>query len=114
MKDTLFDTDRKIQAAVAAFTTGVDTPFWKLMTQILDANIKVVTDLILSGTNLLGEEATKEETDRLRDKLNVYKEMKNTPERTIKRLTSPEGEEVNPDPYLTVEELKEERKKVSG
>jgi len=84
-----------------------------LFEQIIDANIKVVTDLILNGLNLSGEEATKEEMDRLRDKLKVYKEIKSTPERTIKRLTAPEGEEVNPDPYLTVEQLKEERKKVS-
>lgn len=114
MKDTLFDTDKKIQAALAAFRTGVDTPFWKLITQILDANIKVVTELILSGMNLEGEEATKKETDRLRDKLKVYKEVKDTPGRMIKRFTSPEGEEINPDPYQTVEELKEERKRVSG
>ncbi len=113
-KDSLFDTQEKIDAAVIAFRTGVNTPFWKLMIQILDANIKVVTELILSGTNLEGEDATKEESDRLRDKLKVYKEVRGTPERQIKRLTSPEGEEPEVDPYQTVEQMKEERKRVGG
>jgi hypothetical protein len=115
MRDTLFNTKKKIDAAIVAFQTGVNTPFWKLMTQILEENIKVVTEQILDGKNADGESATKEEMDRLRDKLKVYEDVKNTPERQIKRFTSPEGtEDPNPDPYQTPEELKEERKRVSG
>lgn len=115
MKDNLFDTKKKRDMAIATFQVGINTPFWKLMTEILEANIKVVTKLILDGVNLDGETASKDEMDRLRDKLKVYEDVKNTPERQIKRFTSPEGaDDPNADPYHTVKTLKEERKKVSG
>lgn len=115
MKDSLFNTKKKRDMAIATFQTGVNTPFWKLMTQILEANIKVVTKLILDGVDLEGEMASKREMDRLRDKLKVYEDVKNTPERQIKRLTLPAGaDDPNADPYHTVETLKEERKRVSG
>jgi len=93
MKDQLFDSEEKREAAIITFTTGKDNPFWKLMTQILEANIEVVTEQILEGSD------TKEETDRLRDKLKVYKELLNTPAMMIERLTPVEGEEPNLDPY---------------
>lgn len=115
MEDRLFDTKEKRDAAIAAFKTGVNTPFWQLMTQILEANIRVVTKQILDG----GPDITKEQMDRLRDKLKVHKNVIKTPEIMIEKLTSPEGEEPNLDPFSTAEELsaeklKEERKKVSG
>jgi len=114
MKNILFDTKKKVNAAVSGFT-GVKThPGWILFEQVMDANIEVVTKLILDGMNIEGEKATQEETDRLRDKLKVYQEAKNTPDRMVKSLTSPEGEEPILDPYQTVAQLKEERKRVSG
>ena len=114
MKDSLFDTKKKVDAAVSGFTGLKNHPGWILFEQIMDANIKVVTKLILDGINLEGEKATQEETDRLRDKLRVYEEAKNTPDRMVKRLTSPVGEEPAVDPYQTVEQLKEERRKASA
>jgi len=114
MKDYLFDTKEKIAAAVSGFTNLMAQPGWQLFEQIIDANIEVVSELILNGKNLEGEEATKEETDRLRDKLRVYKEVKGMPERMIKRFTSPEGEEPALDPYQTVGQLQEEREKAGG
>ena len=114
MKDPKFDTERKIKAAISSYTNLVAQPGWKLLEEVADANIKALTHLIVKGLNLKGETATEKETNRLRDKLEAYKEIIGTPDNTIKRLTAPEGEEINPDPYFTVEQLKEERKKVSG
>ncbi len=110
MKDSLFNTEKKRQAAIATFQAGINTPFWQLMTQILKANIKVITKNILNG----GEDTTKEQMDRLRDKLRVHKDMINTPDAMIRKLTSSEGEEPNLDPFFTEKELKKERDKVSG
>jgi len=107
MRDHLFSTEKKRQAALATFQTGINTPFWVLMKQILEANIEVITERILVG----GEDVTKEQMDRLRDKLEVHKEMLRTPESMIEKLTSSEGKDLNLDPFLTVAELKEERKK---
>lgn len=111
MIDKLFNTEKKRQAAILTFKNGMNTPFWQLMTEILKANIKVITEQILNG----GIDTTKEQMDRLRDKLKVHKEIVDTPMSMIKKLTpSPEGEEPNLDPFQTAEELKKERKKVSA
>jgi len=114
MKDILFDTKKKRDAAVSDFANLITQPGWKLFETVIDANITAVTKLIIDGINLEGEKATQEETDRLRDKLKVYEEAKNTPGRLIKRC-SEQGkiEEPNPDPYQTAEQLKEERNRVS-
>lgn len=107
MEDKLFDSEEKQQAAIATFVTGMNTPFWQLMVQILEANIKVVTEQILSG----GE---KEQMDRLRDRLRIHKELIDTPGRMIEKLSSVEGEEPDLDPFQTISQLKEERKKASA
>ncbi len=114
MKDPKFDTEKKIKVAISSYTNLVAQPGWKLLEEVIDANIKALTHLIVEGLNLKGETATEKETDRLRDKLKAYKEIIGTPDNTVKRLSSPETEEINPDPYYTVEQLKEERKKASG
>jgi len=108
MKDKLFDTEKKREAAIATFRMGMGSPFWQLMTQILEANIEVVTERILEGD----EEATKEQMDRLRDKLRVYKEIIKTPETMIEKLTGSVGEDPGLDPYFTEKQLEEENKKV--
>ena len=113
MKDKIFNTEKKRQAALATFKTGVNTSFWNLMTQILEANIKVVTEQILSGKMPDGTDATKKQMDRLRDKLMVYKEVKDTPNLMAKQLVSTEGEAPSLDPFYTAEELKKERKNAS-
>ena len=103
MEDKLFDTDKKRQTAIVDFKALSNHPGWKLLGKIVKENIEVVTNKILDG----GVKATKEQMDRLRDKLMVYKEVLNTPKATIQQFDSPEGEEIKLDPYLTVEELRE-------
>jgi len=95
--------------ALATLKTGVNTSFWKLLKKILTGNIEALTTLILQGRNLKGEEATKEEMDRLRDKLNVYAEVRDTPERMIRNLTSEGSEVPTVDPFQTVPQLRKER-----
>ena len=107
MKDELFNTEKKREAAIATFTMGVSTPIWQLMKKILEANIKVITEQILNGS----EDATKEQMDRLRDKLKVYKNIVNTPESMIKSLTPAEGEEIGLDPYYNEDQLQKETNK---
>jgi len=113
MKDSLFDTDKKREDARATFEVGVTTPFWLLMKKVLRANIKNVSSLILDGKNVKGGKATEEETERLRDRLRIYRKIKDTPESLLERLSATEVEEPNPDPYPTLESLKAERKKIS-
>ena len=109
----LFDTKEKTEEATEIIKIGITTSFWKLMGEVLQANIDIVTTLIVNGNGTDGEKATKEEMDRLRDKLRVYKEIKDTPLNLIKSLTSPAVSAPNPDPYETLEDMKEARKKMS-
>lgn len=98
MEDKLFDSQSKKEAGVIAFTELVQHPGWVLFTQILDANIKVTQDLLSDSTT----EHTKEGDDSLREKLNLYKKMKNTPHDMIKELSA-KNEGIDPlqelDPY---------------
>ena len=108
MKDKLFDSKPKIEKAISDFANMLEQSGWQLFEAVMDSNIEVVTRLIVKGINLEGEKATEEETNRLRDKLTVYEEAKNTPRRLIKRYSETGGDEdPNPDPYPTVDELKE-------
>ena len=111
MENKLFDTEKKREAAIATFKTGMDTSFWHLMKQILERNVEFLTRDILSGKIAnSGKNATKEQMDRLRDNLRIHKEIMNTPESMIEKLTSSEEKEPILDPYYTKEQLKEERK----
>jgi len=105
MKD-LFDTEEKIEAAIDTLKIGMSTPFWELITKILRANIEFLTEQILNGGDY-----TKEQMDRLRDKLKIHEEMIDTPRMIIEKYTSSDVEEVSLDPFHTAETLKEEEKK---
>jgi len=107
MKDHLFNTEKKREAAIAIFTMGVSTPFWQLMKKILEANIKIITEQILSGS----EDVAKGRMDRLRDKLRVYRDIVDTPESLLKNLTPAEGEEMGLDPFYNEEQLRKEANK---
>lgn len=102
MKDTIFNTPQKVEAAISNFTNLVNSPGWKLFIEIVNANIEVVKNGLLRG----GEEETKEQIDRLRDKLRVYEEMRDTPQTMIEKLTAGETEVPNVDPYDTTESKK--------
>lgn len=98
MNDELYDTPEKVAIAIATFRDGMESPFWKLMQKILDKNIEVAKMQLEEG---IGEEETKAEIDRVWDRLRIYREIRNTPEDQIKRLTVEEDEEINPDPFAT-------------
>ena len=105
MKAKLFDTQEKIDTALASLKTLLDQPGWKLLEEIIDANIEVVGEQILNGV----EGETKENIDRLRDKLKVYKEVRNTPQNMIDKLESQENKVPEMDPFETVESLRKAR-----
>ena len=102
----LFDTDEKIQLAISAFSGLLTSPGWKLIEQILDENIKLLQEQLESGV----EGETKEDVDLVRYKLAISKETRNLPVKMIEKLQSPEGTVPNSDPFLSIDELKKNRK----
>jgi len=104
------ETPEEMEAAAANFKLLVESPGWKLLSEVINANIDVVRERIINGT----ENETTDSINRLRDKLTVYNEVLNTPRDMIERLTrSSEPEETEYDPYETVDQLKERKRKSS-
>ena len=84
-------------------------PGWKLLEKIVNANIEIVSEQILDGL----ENETPESINRLRDKLRVYKDVRNTPRDMIDKFESKENEIPEVDPFDTVESLKKARGQVN-
>lgn len=96
MEDNLFDNQEKINAAINDFTNLLDHPGWKLFVQVVEKNIEVLKNQLENGTE--GEE-TKADVDRIRDKLKICREMRDTPQTLIKKFQSPDIPEPDDDPY---------------
>lgn len=107
MKEDLFNSQEKIDRAVAAFTNLINNEGWKLLEQIWNENIDVLRQQLEEG---LGKDETKSDIDRVRDKLGLLREIKNTPRTMIKKLESSEGGAPSADPFETVEELQARRR----
>jgi hypothetical protein len=106
IQDNLFDTPEKIQSNLAILESGKRSAFWKLMCDILDANIEVVKDFILEGN----KDDSSGFINLLRDRLKTYQNIRNTPEEMLKTYTSEVIEKPNLDPFTTVEDLKKARR----
>ena len=104
-KNILFDTEEKAKKGITDFGNLMDTAGWKLLVEVVNENIDIVTERILVGSN----KATKEDMDRLRDKLTVYKEIINTPEKMIKDLTVTDSEGEDLDPYPVAEKVEKKK-----
>jgi len=107
MSDIVFDTEEKVKSAIGSFRSLLLQPGWVLFQQIVDANIEIVKQQLENGID--GE--TKSDVDRLRDKLKIMREMRNTPETMIAKLEDKPSVIPNPDPFSTVEDLEKSRKK---
>ena len=106
MIDQLFGTEEKRQVAIAAFQNLMEHPGWKLLVQILDANIEVLRMQLETEA----DEEKLQDVRILRNNLRLTREFRNTPQDQIKKLAD-EGQEVpNADPYPEVKDEKEEEK----
>jgi len=99
----LFNTKEKVEQAIADFTNLLNQAGWITFVSIVDKNIDHIRDQLERGTT---ENETKADVDRLRDKLNILREMRDTPQSMIAKLTQEEVEELNPDPYATAEDIR--------
>ena len=99
MDDVLFDTEEKRNKAIAQLRRLRESEDWKVMADVLDANIEVLETQIIVG------EGEREEIDRLRDRLRVYKDVRDTPDTLLRQLTNEDNEPPRADPYDTAEDL---------
>jgi len=93
MQDDLLNSQDKLDAAAGSFADLLGHPGWLLLKNIIELNISVLTDRIIQG----GE--SEEDMNRLRDKLQIHKDILATPANTIKQAKAVETEEPSFDPY---------------
>ena len=91
----LFETEDDIKKGIYLFEDLANNEGWKLLNEVVKANIEVLKDTIING---IGEE-TIEDVNRLRDRLKVYQEVLETPERIATQLKQGDLEEESFDPY---------------
>jgi len=103
----LFDTPDKVNIGISAFRGLLNDPGWKLLVEIIDENIEFIRQQLEEG----GENETIEVVNRLRDKLAVHKEIRNTPQNMIDKLSGTEDEVPESDPFPSAPEIIEERKR---
>ena len=102
----VFDTKEKSASAVASLQALLSTAGWKIVCDILDANIETVRRQLEEGSGI-GE--TTEDVNRMRDSIRIMREIRNTPETMMKKLTAPETAEPQHDPFETADQLRERK-----
>ena len=96
-----FSTPQLKEAAMADFKSLLVHPGWIRFKAIMEENIEKVKQQILSGS-IIDEDL--DTIKRLRDRLRVHTEAKDTPETMINRLQPPtETINTQDDPYDVVE-----------
>lgn len=89
----LFTTPAEIDKAISDLRVLIASPGWGVIVSILDQNIAVVTEQIINKGD-----ADEAEMDRLRGNLKIMRDIRNTPEDMIEKLSrvdEPDSEEVD-------------------
>jgi hypothetical protein len=85
---------------VIIFKGLLQHPGWQKLAQIMSENEDLLKEQIISKTALDGSALSNEQVDRIRDRLADIVEIRTSPERYIKLLTSKEdAEDEDYDPY---------------
>lgn len=105
MKHGLFDTQEKIDTAIANLKTLETHPGWLLIIEVVQANIEELERQILDGI----EGITEVGMNTKREKLKAYKEVIQTPKYLVNRFEKGEDFEEDTDPYHTIASLRETR-----
>ena len=109
MRDELFDTKEKQEAAISDFINLMNHPGWKHILDILGRNIEALVERLELGS----ADESKEDIDRIRDSLRLTREFRDTPQDMIKKLETPETVVPEEDPFETKEDLRASRKEAS-
>jgi hypothetical protein len=83
---------------------------WNLVVKILDDNIAYLERAIINKKDPISDEVLSDvETDKLRDKVFLQRELKNTPQNYIKLLEEKGEVPENYDPFWSAEDLAKAR-----
>ena len=96
--NTSFKTEQEIANAIALLTSLREHPAWKLIQTILDENLEFVR------SQLEDEAGDKNDVDKLRIKISIFKQMRSLPEDIVNSLQTDDPITPNSDPYDSVPE----------
>jgi len=99
-------TSEEVNEAISDYTNLLNHSGWKRVVVQLDANIEFLQGQLENGL----ESEKYDDVKRLRDKLTLMREMRDTPQNMINRLQSPDPEPVNTDPFDTKEDVANRKK----
>jgi len=106
MQDTLFDTREKREDAIAKLTQLQNDPGWDLVCRVLEANIEIVKDLLLHGSDHEDMQMVK----TYRERLMAYENLLRTPTKLIDQLRSEPTKEPSVDPFYSIDEVQSLRR----
>lgn len=101
MNDNLLDTPEKQQQAIALFEDMKNHPGWKLFVDILNANIDILrkrleTEEYESLDKMKADQRTRQ----------AYEDARNTPDMIIECYTRKPDEEVEVDPFESIDQFR--------
>ena len=100
VKDKFFNNAANIEHNTQVLEEGAQTPFWHLLTAILDVEIETLSESILSGDN---EPAV---DNRLKDARRKMKELRDLPKLLVSKVRPPKvGNTPSDDPFDTPETM---------
>lgn len=99
------ETEKEVNEAISDYTNLLNNNGWKRVVAQLDANIEFLRRQLEGGVE--NEKMT--DVQRIRDKISLSIEMRDTPQNMITKLESPETEPARPDPYDTEEDVKKRK-----
>lgn len=105
--DDLFDSKEKQQAAVSLMKRLKQDEAWKIITSIVQENVKHLEDMILVGA----DEEDLQEVKWLRKARKLHLDFINTPQMLIDQFSSTTTNTPEFDPYITGEEIRDEVRK---
>lgn len=98
----LFDTEDSRLKATNILLSGKDSDFWKLVKQIVTANVEYLKELIISEKDDNGVELSEKQLIEARMMVKAFREVMATPEHFIKLFSGKDVEEESDDPYEKV------------
>ena len=96
--NTSFKSEQEIANAISLLSSLREHPAWLLVQSILDENLEFVRG------QLEDEGGSKDDVDRLRIKISIFKQMRSLPENIINSLQTDDPITPNSDPYDSVPE----------
>lgn len=98
-----FETKQQQENAIANFKNLLKQAGWQQLVEVVETNIGIIKEQILTGLDENNDKIPEEMMQRLRDKLQINREIISIPTKFVKDYRFNEHDEPDDDPFPTVE-----------